>query len=136
MHGSAWSSFGEPIEPITQDTAVFFEQQAIIADPRVARDASEADFFAHSFGDKRVAIQEGHGLFATGASVDEATWFFLSMDRACSVQLKARAAGTPKTWPNDAARGIANALGSGQFGWLSFQPLWDEVVAAAPDVFA
>ncbi|MCW5634617.1 MAG: class II aldolase/adducin family protein [Rubrivivax sp.] len=31
-----------------------------------------AKLFAEAFGDKRVAIHAGHGIFTTGATVDEA----------------------------------------------------------------
>ncbi len=138
VHGSAWSAFGRPVEPVTQDTAVFFERQAVITDPRVAADAAEADDFAAAFGAHTVAIQEGHGIFATGATIDEAAWWFLSFERACRVQLLVEAATGPERkparWPADAARGLAGALGSPGFGWLSFQPLWDEIVAAEPDL--
>jgi len=87
IHGSAWSALGRPVDPITQDTAILFEDQAIIAEPRLALDAAAADRIAAAFGTCRTAIQVGHGLFSTGASVDEAAW-------------------------------------------LSFQTLWDELVAA------
>lgn len=134
-YGSAWAAFGRPVDPITQDTAVFFEQQAVVTEPRVAFDAAQADLFAAGFGDKKVAIQSGHGIFATGATIDEAAWWFMSMDRACHVQLLAEAAGEPLRWPEDAARGLAKGLGSAEFGWLSFQTVWDEIVESDPDLF-
>lgn len=138
-HGSAWSVFERPVDPITQDTAVFFEQQAVITEPRVAMDPAAADLFAAAFGDNKVAVQSGHGIFATGRTIDEAAWWFLSYDRACQVQLLAQAAsagaGEPKRWPDEGARGLARGLGSPEFGWLSFQNLWDEIVAFDPDLF-
>ncbi|MGH1493545.1 MAG: class II aldolase/adducin family protein [Acidimicrobiales bacterium] len=134
-YGSAWSSFGQPVDPITQDTAIFFEQQAIITEPRVAFNAAQADEFAAAFGDKKVAIQSGHGIFTTGRTIDEAAWWFMSMDRACQVQLLAKAAGTPLQWPAEAARGLGKGLGSPEFGWLSFQTVWDEIVDSDPDLF-
>ena len=98
-------------------------------------DAASADEFASAFGDKRVAIQVGHGLFTTGATVDEAAWRFISYDKACHIQLLAEAAGTPELWPAPAAFGLSRALGSADFGWLSFQTLWDEVAESDPDLF-
>jgi ribulose-5-phosphate 4-epimerase/fuculose-1-phosphate aldolase len=130
---SAWSAFGRPVDPITQDTAVFFEQQAIITEPRVAMDAAQADRFAAAFGDKRVALQAGHGLFTTGRTVDEAAWWFLAMDKACHVQLLTEAAGEADRWPDELARRLGAGLGSPDFGWLSFQTLWDEIVDSDPE---
>lgn len=89
-------------------------------------------------GDKRVAIQVGHGIFATGSSVDEAAWWFIGMDKACQVQLLTTAAsataGPPQMWPETMAQAIRRALGSPEFGWLSFQTLWDDIIVTDPDL--
>ncbi len=136
VYGQAWSSLGRPLDPITQDTCVFFERQALIREPRVARDAQESEAFADAFGSNKVAIQVGHGLFSTGLTVDEAAWWFISLDKACRIQLLAEAAGKPERWPDDRARAIAAGLGSPGFGWASFQTLWDELIDSDPDLFA
>ena len=133
VYGSAWSSFARPAEPITQDTAIFFEDQSIVTEPRVALDSAAADQFAAAFGQRRTAIQAGHGLFTLGSSVDEAAWRFITLDRACHVQLLATAAGRPERWPDDLARALRGSLGSPEFAWLSFQTLWDELIAAGTD---
>jgi len=134
LHGSTWSTLGRVLDPITQDACVFFENQALIGEPRVARDAATAAQFAAAFGSHRVAIQSGHGIFTTGQSIDEAAWWFVLMNRCCEAQLLAEAVGTPKHWPAEAARGIAAALGSPMFGWQSFQTLWDEIIVSDPDL--
>ena len=36
-------------------------------------------------------------------------------------------------WPAEMAAGLAKGLGSPNFGWLSFQTLWDEIVDTNPD---
>lgn len=128
--GRAWASLGRLLDPITQDACVFFEQQALIVEPRSVFTHEQAAAFADAFGDKRVAIQQGHGLFTTGQTVDEAAWWFISMEAACDIQLMAEAAGTPERWPDALARGLAGALGSQMFGWSSFQPMWDDLIAA------
>jgi ribulose-5-phosphate 4-epimerase/fuculose-1-phosphate aldolase len=134
LYGSTWSSLERLLDPISQDSCVFFERQALIGEPRVTLDAEMGDRFAAAFGDKRVAIQSGHGVFTTGQTVDEAAWWFVLMDRCCHAQLLAEAAGKPKHWPAEHARRLANALGTPDFGWLSFQTLWDEIIAAEPDL--
>lgn len=134
VYGSAWSAFARPVDPITQDTAVFFEDQAIITEPRLSRDAAMADHFAAAFGDKRTAIQAGHGLFTTGSTVDEAAWRFIAFDKACRVQLLASAVGEPQRWPDDMARGLKQTLGSPEFAWLSFQTVWDELMSETTDL--
>ncbi len=135
LHGKAWSTLGRVLDPITQDSCVFFERQALVREPRVALDRPSAAEFARAFGTAVVAIQPGHGVFTTGQSVDEAAWWFIGMERACQVQLMAEAAGTPELWPDQMARGLAAAQGAPAFGWLSFQPMWGDIVDSDPGLF-
>ncbi|MDM0104957.1 class II aldolase/adducin family protein [Variovorax sp. J22R24] len=134
LHASTWSSFERLLDPITQDACIFFENQALILEPRVVRDAEAAARFAAGFGDKRVAIHGGHGIFSTGQSIDEAAWWFVLMNRCCEAQLLAEAAGKPTHWQTEDARWLASVLGSPTFGWLSFQTLWDDIIASDPDL--
>jgi len=134
LHASTWASFERLLDPITQDACIFFENQALIREPRVVRDADAAARFAVGFGDKRVAIHGGHGIFTTGQSIDEAAWWFVLMNRCCEAQLLAEAAGTPTQWQAQDARWLASVLGSPTFGWLSFQTLWDDIIASDPDL--
>jgi ribulose-5-phosphate 4-epimerase/fuculose-1-phosphate aldolase len=135
LHGKAWASLGRLLDPISQDACILQGQHTLIREPRLARGPEDAARFAAAFGQHKMAIQVGHGLFSTGLSVDEAAWWFISMERACQVQLMAEAAGTPEQWPADIAAGLAHGLGSPEVGWLSFQTLWDEVVESDPDLF-
>ena len=94
---------------------------------------TKAGYYEYDEKGKRTGIQPGHGLFTTGATVDEAAWRFISMDRACQVQLLIEAAGKPELWPEEMARRLKQALGSPEFCWLSFQTLWDELVEEGSD---
>ncbi|MDM0077060.1 class II aldolase/adducin family protein [Variovorax sp. J2P1-59] len=134
LHASTWSSFERLLDPITQDACIFFENQALILEPRVVRDPEAAARFAAGFGDKRVAVHAGHGIFTTGQSIDEAAWWFVLMNRCCESQLMAEAAGKPTHWPVEDARWLASVLGAPTFGWLSFQTLWDDIIASDPDL--
>ena len=134
LHASTWAAFERLLDPITQDACVFYEQQALILEPRIVREPQAAARFAAAFGDKRVAIHGGHGIFTTGQTIDEAAWWFVLMDRCCEAQLLAEACGRPTQYAPDDARWLASVLGSPQFGWLSFQTLWDEIIASEPDL--
>ncbi len=134
LAASTWSALERLLDPITQDACVFFDNQALIVEPRAALDPDSAAQFAAAFGNKRTAIHAGHGIFTTGQSLDEAAWWFVLMNRCCEAQLLAEAAGTPTHWPPEAARSLAASLGSPMFGWLSFQTLWDEIIESDPDL--
>ena len=80
--------------------------------------------------DKAVILQN-HGLLTVGASVEEAAWHFISMDRSCHAQLLAEAAGTPRLIRHEVAEPLGQIRG---YGGFSFQPYWDLIVAEQPDL--
>ena len=96
------------------------------------RDAEAAAPFSRGLGDKRVAIHGGHGIFVTGQIVDEAAWWFVLMNSCGEARLLGPACGKPSAWSTEDARWLASVLGSPQFGWLSFQTLWDDIIQSTP----
>ncbi len=134
LHSCAFASLGRLLEPINQDAAVFHGRQALITSPRLVNDAASAARFAAAFGDKRVAVHEGHGIFTTGQTIDEAAWWYLLMSGCCEAQLLALAAGEPSRYDDADAAWLASTIGSSRFGWLSFQVLWDAIIASDPDL--
>ncbi len=69
-----------------------------------------------------------------GRTVDEAAWWFITMERSCQAQLLAEAAGTPVSIGHDVAEKTARQTGGHRVGWVQFQPLYDVVVAEEPDL--
>ena len=80
-------------------------------------------------------ILRNHGLLTVGHSVEEAAWWFITMERTCQAQLLAEAAGTPKLVNADDARYTCQQTGYPLAGWFSFQPLWDDIVRTDPELF-
>jgi ribulose-5-phosphate 4-epimerase/fuculose-1-phosphate aldolase len=60
----------------------------------VVLDLEEGKRIAHELGDCKAAILRNHGLLTVGHSVEEAAWWFITMERSCHAQLIAEAAGT------------------------------------------
>jgi hypothetical protein len=56
------------------------------------------------------------------------------MNNAAHTQLLAEAAGKPNLIREDVARLTASQIGTHKGGYFSFQPLWDWIVAAEPDL--
>ena len=98
-------------------------------------DTEEGKRIAHALGDHKAAILRNHGLLTVGESVDEAAWWFITMERSCQAQLLAEAAGTPIIIDDEGARYTRDFSASPYSGWLSFQPLWDEICRSDPDLF-
>ena len=137
VYGKAFSSLGIPLDPLTQDSCAFYEQNVVIADHGgavVFEEAAGRDF-AEAFGNYRAAIHQNHGHFTVGASVDEAVFWFVCFERCAQAQLAEMAAGTPKHIPHESAVYTRENAGSAITGWMHFQPLWQEICQTDPDLF-
>ncbi|MDP9452161.1 MAG: class II aldolase/adducin family protein [Actinomycetota bacterium] len=135
LHGKAWSSLGRLLDPLTQDACAFFEDHALFDDyTGVVLDVEEGKRIAHALGDTKAVILRNHGLLTVGHSVDEAAWWFITMDRSCRAQLLAEAAGTPVPIDPDTARLAVGQVGGHRAGWLGFQGLYEWIVAEEPEL--
>lgn len=137
IYGKAFSSLGRELSPITQDACIFFEDHALVTEGagRVAFDEESGRAIARGLGAAKAAIHQNHGLFTVGQSVDEAAWWFITMERTCQAQLLAEAAGAPIHVDADNARYTRDQTGFPLAGWFSFQPLWDDIVRTDPELF-
>jgi ribulose-5-phosphate 4-epimerase/fuculose-1-phosphate aldolase len=135
VYGKAWSSLGRLLDPITQDSCAFYKNHALFDDFRgVVLDTSEGEKLAAALGDNKAIILQNHGLLTVGESVDEAAWWYITMERSCQAQLLAEAAGTPKLIEHEYAELTRGTVGSALAGWFSFQPLYDVIVAEQPEL--
>ncbi len=135
LHGKAWSTLGRLLDPITQDSCAFYDDHARFDDfTGVVLDTDEGKRIAVALAEHKAVILRNHGLLTVGRSVDEAVFWFISMDRSCHAQLLAEAAGTPVHIPADMAALTASQVGSHRAGWFGFQPLYDMIVAEEPDL--
>jgi ribulose-5-phosphate 4-epimerase/fuculose-1-phosphate aldolase len=98
-------------------------------------DLEEGKRIAHALGGHTAVILSNHGLLTVGqTSVDEAAWWFITMERTCQAQLLAEAAGTPVLIDPDQAEKTARQVGHPRAGWWAFQPLYDWIVSIQPDL--
>jgi ribulose-5-phosphate 4-epimerase/fuculose-1-phosphate aldolase len=136
VFGKSWSSLGLPLDPITQDVCAFYEDHAVFDDyTGVVLDLEEGKRIAHALGDNKAAILRNHGLLTVGHSVEEAAWWFITMERSCQAQLLASSAGTPVKISHEMASLTRTQVGSHLAGWFSFQPLFDRIAREQPDLF-
>lgn len=132
--GRAWSSLGRHLDPITQDHCDFFEDHGLYGtyEGRVL-DPQEGDRIATALGGHKAVILQNHGLLTVGRSIEEATWWFIRMERCCEMQLLAEAAGRPRPIATEAARQAHAEQGHALAGWFSAQSLFDAVIEAEGD---
>jgi ribulose-5-phosphate 4-epimerase/fuculose-1-phosphate aldolase len=135
IYGKSWSALGRLLDPITQDVCAFYEDHALFDDyTGVVLDLEEGKRLAHALGEKKAVILRNHGLLTVGHSVDEAAWWFITMERSCQAQLLAEAAGDPVLIDPEMATLTASQVGSHAGGYLSFQPLYEKIVRDQPDL--
>lgn len=136
IYGKSWSSLGRLLDPITQDVCAFYGDHGLFDDfTGVVLDLEEGRRIGGALADHKAVILRNHGLLTVGHSVEEAAWWFITMERSCQAQLLAEAAGTPVLIAPETAELTARQTGSHAAGRFSFQPLWDVITTEQPDLF-
>jgi ribulose-5-phosphate 4-epimerase/fuculose-1-phosphate aldolase len=135
MYGKTWATLGRLLDPITQDACAFYEDHAVFADfTGVVHETSEGERIAQALGPHKAAILRNHGLLTVGQTVDEAAWWFITMDHSCQAQLLAEAVGAPVKIDHANALATRELIGSQLAGWFNFQPLFARIVREEPDL--
>lgn len=135
VHGKAFSCFGRELEMLTQDSLRFYKSHGVYRDFKgVVLDSEEGRRIANALGNGKAAILQNHGLLTVGQSVDEAAFWFISLDKTCMAQLLADAASAGSGHKkilidDDEAAYTYPQVGSPEKGWLAFQPYYDEQMA-------
>lgn len=135
--GKSFSSLGIPLAPLTQDACIFYEDHTVIAEQggAVVFDVDAGKELASKFPAGKAAIHQNHGLFTVGETVDEAAFWFISMERSCQAQLMAMAAGDPIEINHEYATYTRENTAYPLAGWFSFQPMWQEISRSEPELF-
>ena len=134
LYGKTWSSLGRLLDPLTQDACAFYEDHALFDDfTGVVLDTDEGDRIGEALDDNKAVILQNHGLLTVGHTIDEAAWWFITMERTCQSQLLADAAGTPIPIRDEVAKFTSEQVGSHLAGWFSYQPIYDKILAENPD---
>ncbi|MGZ8734613.1 MAG: class II aldolase/adducin family protein [Acidimicrobiia bacterium] len=135
IHGKAFSSLGRLLDPITQDVCAFYDDHSVFDDyTGVVLDTGEGKRIAFALGGNKAVILRNHGLLTVGHSVDEAAYWFITMERSCQAQLLASAAGEPVHIDPEMAALTAGQVGSHAAGAFGFTPMWDWITQAEPDL--
>jgi len=136
LYGKSWSTLGRLLDPLTLDSCVFYEDHNLFADfGGVVYEKSEGQRIAEALGKCKAVILRNHGLLTVGHTVEEAAWWFITMDRSCHAQLLAEAAGKPFAIDRENAMKTRALVGTHETGWFQFQPLWDLITREQPDLF-
>ena len=139
VHGKAFSVFGRELDMITQDSIRFYKSHGVYRDFKgVVLDSEEGRRIAKALGNGKAAILQNHGLITVGNTVDEAAFWFISLDKTCHAQLladAAAAAGYKKILIDDDEAALTySSVGGPEKGWLAFQPCKSSIAFAPVNV--
>lgn len=92
----------------------------------------EGENIARALGNKKVALLQNHGLLTVGKTIEEAVWWFVSLDRCCHSQLMADAAaagrgGETIKIDHEDALYTYKSIGSPGAGFFNGKPLFDMI---------
>ncbi|KAJ3305485.1 hypothetical protein HDU76_005008 [Blyttiomyces sp. JEL0837] len=136
MWGKSFSTLGRTIEPITQDHCAFYNRHVLFNQFNgVVDDTSEGKQIAQSLGStNHAAILQNHGLLTVGKSIEEAVWWFISLDRCCQSTMIAESTGCkPIVLGHEVAEKTRDLVGNSMAGWFSGQPLFSVAEKEFPE---
>ena len=135
IYGRAFSAMGTALLPIVQEACAFHDDHILYSDwDGLILEDEQSQRIAGALGSKRAAILQHHGLITVGGSVEEAAWWFMTLDRCCQMQLVAQAAGTPLTLSPAQAAIAHKQFGNPDVARFSFEILADMLVSEEPEV--
>ncbi len=135
IYGKTWSCLGRLLDPLTQDACAFYGDHALLDDyTGVVVDLDEGKRLADCLGQKKAIILKNHGHLTVGQSVEEATWWYVTMERSFQAQLMAEAVGDTKPIPHEMAVHTSKQVGDTLGGWFSAQPMFDVIMSEQPEL--
>lgn len=135
VYGKAFSALHRELRPLTQDACAFFEDHALFDDyTGVVLDESEGKRIAAVLGDRKAAILANHGNLTVGHSIEEAVFWFVTMERTCQAELAVLAAGGGVPIADDVARLTFGQVGYHAAGRFGAKPLFDWIRSVEPDL--
>ncbi|KAF1836118.1 arad-like aldolase/epimerase [Decorospora gaudefroyi] len=133
IYGRTFCALGRKLDTITQDSCAFHNDHVLYESFKgVVLAEEEGNNIARALGDKKAALLQNHGLLTVGQSVEEAVFWFVSLEKCCQAQLMADAAAggrggeTQKIAEEDAVY-THSTVGSTLAGWFSAKPMFDVV---------
>ncbi|KAF2449214.1 arad-like aldolase/epimerase [Karstenula rhodostoma CBS 690.94] len=133
IYGRSFCTLGRKLDTITQDSCAFHNDHVLYTSYKgVVLAKEEGENIAQKLGPHKAALLQNHGLLTVGHSIEEAVFWFVSMEKCCHAQLLADAAAagrggqTEKIAEEDAVF-TSKTVGTHIAGWFSAKPLFDVI---------
>ncbi|MGH3784170.1 MAG: class II aldolase/adducin family protein [Pseudonocardiaceae bacterium] len=123
-YGKTWSALGRLLDPITQDACAIYGRHGLYRNfCGLIAEVEEGKEIAAALGEYIGLIMVNHGFLTGGGSVEEATWWFVVMERCAQSQLAAEAVGKPILIEENIARTTGDVLASAEYARIQFDNL-------------
>jgi L-fuculose-phosphate aldolase len=97
IHAVAFSSLGKPLLAVGNDASWFVGNLPVFSETTdLIIDQPRGMAVARCLGPHAALILRNHGIVTAGASIEEAVWVALKLEKACRMQLLAESAGGPR----------------------------------------
>ncbi|OOF91886.1 hypothetical protein ASPCADRAFT_176460 [Aspergillus carbonarius ITEM 5010] len=133
IHGRTFCTLGRPLDIITQDACMFYNDHVVYKQFNgIVLAEEEGKNIAQALGSKKAALLQNHGLLTVGKTIEETVFWFVSLEKCCYVQLMADAAAggrggqTVKVDEADAAF-TYKSIGGSLAGYFSAKPMFDVI---------
>ncbi|KAK4504128.1 hypothetical protein PRZ48_005043 [Zasmidium cellare] len=133
IYGRTWCTLGRKIDTLTQDACAFHDDHVVYDSFNgVVLAEKEGKDIAKCLGNKKAALLQNHGLLTVGHSIEEAVFWFVSLEKCCHSQLMAEAAAAsrgekPITIGAEEAVYTYKTVGTHRAGWFGAKPLFDMI---------
>lgn len=141
VYGRAFCALGKKLDPIGLEACKFYEviylppilstailttinQDHVVFEGKgVVLDADEGADIAGALGKNKAALLRNHGILTVGNTIEEAVYWFYTLDKVCQVQLLADAAaagrgGETHKMDHEEAVYTRGVAGSHKAGWM------------------
>ncbi|KAF2203989.1 arad-like aldolase/epimerase [Delitschia confertaspora ATCC 74209] len=131
IYGRSFCSLGRKLDTITQDSCAFHNDHVLYDSFNgIVLASVEGANIAKALGSNKAALLQNHGILTVGGTVEEAVFWFISMDKCCHAQLLADAAaagrgGETVKIGEEEARYTYKTVGTPMAGWFSAKPIFD-----------
>jgi ribulose-5-phosphate 4-epimerase/fuculose-1-phosphate aldolase len=127
LYGRTWCTLGRKIDTLTQDACAFHNDHVVYDSFNgIVLAETEGQNIAKCLGNKKAALLQNHGLLTVGRTIEEAVFWFVSLERCCHSQLMAEAAAAsrgekPIIIDDEDAEYTFRTIGSPRAGWFNGQ---------------
>eukprot|EP01097_Dermamoeba_algensis_P006658 TRINITY_DN4153_c0_g1_i1.p1 TRINITY_DN4153_c0_g1~~TRINITY_DN4153_c0_g1_i1.p1 ORF type:complete len:174 (-),score=25.86 TRINITY_DN4153_c0_g1_i1:81-602(-) len=132
-YGRAFAALGRELDMLTQDSCAFFRSHSVYNNfGGVVLSEEEGRNIVNALGQNKALILQNHGLLTVGQSIEEAVFWFVSMEKCCKTQLLVDAAAAGRgakihTIQEADAEATTKIVGSTIAGWFSGLPLFQMI---------